>query len=44
MLIRTGAQYDTPQNYDKSVKFRIQQIRGANATLSGIFFDPIKFP
>ena len=27
-------------NYDKSVKFRIQQIRGANAALSGIFFDP----
>jgi hypothetical protein len=26
--------------YDKSVKFRIQQIRGANAALGGIFFDP----
>jgi hypothetical protein len=26
--------------YDKSVKFRIQQIRGANAALCGIFFDP----
>ncbi len=26
--------------YDQSVRFRIQQIRGANATLSGIFFDP----
>ncbi|MEI6565010.1 MAG: alpha-L-rhamnosidase C-terminal domain-containing protein [bacterium] len=28
--------------YDKSVKFRIQQIRGANAALSGIFFDRIR--
>ena len=26
--------------YDKSVKFRIQQIRGGNAALGGIFFDP----
>jgi len=26
--------------YDQSVRFRIQQIRGANAALSGIFFDP----
>ena len=26
--------------YDKSVKFRIQQIQGANAALGGIFFDP----
>jgi hypothetical protein len=26
--------------YDKSVRFRIDQIRGDNATLSGIFFDP----
>ena len=26
--------------YDKSVKFRIDQIRGNDATLSGIFFDP----
>ena len=26
--------------YNKSVKFRINQIRGNDATLSGIFFDP----
>lgn len=26
--------------YNKSVKFRIDQIRGNDATLSGIFFDP----
>ncbi len=26
-------------SYNKSVRFRIYQIRGANATLSGIFFD-----
>ncbi len=25
--------------YDKSVRFRIDQVRGVNATLSGIFFD-----
>ena len=25
--------------YDKSVRFRIDQVRGDNATLSGIFFD-----
>jgi alpha-L-rhamnosidase len=27
--------------YDKSVKFRIQQVRGVNAALSGILFDPV---
>jgi hypothetical protein len=26
---------------DHSVRFRIQQIRGANAALSVIFFDPV---
>jgi alpha-L-rhamnosidase len=26
--------------YDKSVKFRIDMVRGSNAVLSGIFFDP----
>ena len=26
--------------YNKSVKLRIQQVRGDNAVLSGIFFDP----
>jgi hypothetical protein len=30
--------------YDRSVRFRIQQIRGANAALSGIFFDPVPNP
>jgi hypothetical protein len=25
--------------YDKPVRFRINQVRGDNATLSGIFFD-----
>jgi alpha-L-rhamnosidase len=28
-------------SYDKSVKFRINIVRGDNAVLSGIFFDPI---
>jgi len=27
--------------YDKSAKFRINHVRGSNAVLSGIFFDPI---
>jgi hypothetical protein len=26
--------------YNKSVRFRFDQVRGANAVLSGIFFDP----
>ncbi len=28
-------------SYNKSAKFRIDQVRGDNAVLSGIFFDPI---
>ena len=29
-------------NYNKSVKFRINKIRGKRSNLSGIFFDPQK--
>jgi alpha-L-rhamnosidase len=28
-------------SYDKSARFRIHQVRGDNAVLSGIFFDPV---
>ena len=31
-------------SYNKSAKFRINQVRGDNAVLSGIFFDPVVQP
>ena len=31
-------------SYNKSAKFRINQVRGDNAVLSGIFFDPVDLP
>ena len=31
-------------SYTKSAKFRINQVRGDNAVLSGIFFDPVALP
>lgn len=34
----TGGKY-LVYRYDKSVRFRIDQVRGDNATLSGIFFN-----
>ena len=38
-----GRQY-LVYTYNKSVRFRIDQVRGDNAVLSGIFFDPAPTP